>query len=302
MQLSKTIAVLKTAALCAGISSVISSTSIAAPESLPVAGEVTSSAGETNLWEPHAQIGAYGQPQWVKSRRFANTRVHIQRDPWEVGVEQWWRGRLTDGEWTHRFQEEIEIGLPGRFQFDFYYDWTYDEELHADFLDYAAEVRWAFADWNKIWGNPTLYFEYKWTDDDRGADVVEPKLLFGGEIGRNTQWGVNFVFEGETGGEKTEEFQVTAGVSSAINRFFSVGLEAKYVHETVEGSRSNPEHKFLAGPSFQWSPCERSHIDLVALAGFTEESPDVEAWFVGGFEFGRGGKSKSAHSPVSGRR
>ncbi|HEX2746924.1 MAG TPA: hypothetical protein VHM91_02910 [Verrucomicrobiales bacterium] len=286
--------------LCAGLASFLSTASFAAP-ALPVAGQVTADPG-TSLWEANAPVGAYGQPEWVKTRRFANTRVHIQRDPWEIAVEQWWRGRLVEGEWSHRFQEEIEIGLPGRVQLDFYYDWTYDKVLKSDFLDYAAEIRFAFGDWNQIWGNPTLYFEYKWTDKDRGPDVIEPKLLFGGDIGKDVQWGVNFVFEAETAGEKTEEMQVTGGISQALSRSFSVGLEAKYVHETVKGARSNPEHKFLLGPSIQWCPCENSHIDLVALAGFTEESPDVELWFVGGIEFGRGNSSRTPHAPVSGRR
>ncbi len=271
-------------------------------DTLPVAGEVTAVAPDSSLWEASAPVGVYGQPEWVKSRRFANVRVHIQRDPWEIAVEQWWRGRLVEGDWSHRFQEEIEIGLPGRFQLDFYYDWTNDKELGSEFLDYAAEIRWAFADWGKIWGNPTLYFEYKWTDGDRGPDVVEPKILFGGEIGKNVQWGVNFVFEGETAGEKTEEFQVTAGIAQALSPHFSAGLEAKYVHETVEHQRSSAEHKFLMGPSVQWCPTEKSHVDLVLLAGFTEESPDLEAWFVGGIEFGRGPSQKTPHSPVSGRR
>jgi hypothetical protein len=283
MQLTKTTVLLSLPVLCTGIVSLLNSGAQAVPAPLPVAGQVTANAPDISLWEPTTPVGVYGQPEWVKTRRFANTRVH--------------------GDWAHRFQEEIEIGLPGRFQLDFYYDWTYDKELKSDFLDYAAEVRWAFADWGKIWGNPTLYFEYKWTDEGRGADVVEPKILFGGDIGKNIQWGVNFVFEGETAGEKTEEYQITAGISQAISRSFSVGLEAKYVHESVEHARSSAGQKFLLGPSIQWCPCERSHIDLVALAGFTEDSPDLELWFVGGIEFGRGGSSsKTPHSPVSGRR
>ena len=105
--------------LCAGISFAFTSSAFAeAP--LPLAGSVTASAPDSQLWQGQNLLGAYHQPQWVKSRRFATTRVHIQRDPWEVAVEQWGRGRLVDGEWSYRFQEEIEIGLPGRFQLDFY--------------------------------------------------------------------------------------------------------------------------------------------------------------------------------------
>ena len=288
--------------LCVAFSAAFNSRAMA-DGPLPVAGSVTASAPDSPLWQGQDLLGAYNQPQWVKSRRFATTRVHIQRDPWEVAVEQWGRGRLIKGDWSFRFQEEIEIGLPGRIQLDFYYDWTYDKVLKSDFLDYAAEIRWGLADWGAIWGNPALYFEYKWTDGDRGGDVIEPKLLFGGETAQGDQWGLNFVYEREISGpEEAEEFQITGGIAHELNKHFSVGVEGKFVNETIEGSRSSAEHKFLMGPSVQWRPCPRSHVDLVVLMGITEAAPDVEAWFVGGIEFGRAGGNKETHAPVSGRR
>lgn len=290
---------LSAALLTAAVSPSFSTVAVAAPQ-VPLAGEVTTTADDRiSLWEEGT--GAYNQPEWVKKRRYATTRVHIQRDPWEVAVEQWARGRLNHGDWSFRFQEEIEIGLPGRIQLDFYYDWTYEEHGDADFLDYAAEIRYGLADWGKIWGNPALYFEYKWTDDDRGGDVIEPKLLFGGDIGKKSQWGLNLVYERELSGEEAEEFQVTFGASTDVNEKFSVGVEAKFVRETVEGSRNDPEFKVLIGPSIQWRPTSSSHIDLAVLPGFTDDSPDIEAWFVGGIEFGHS-HGRQSHAPVSGRR
>src|ERR1035437_4094917 len=41
--------------------------------------------------------GSYAEPEWVRQRRFSNTRVYIQKDPWEVGVEEWYRTRSYDG-------------------------------------------------------------------------------------------------------------------------------------------------------------------------------------------------------------
>ena len=55
--------------------------------------------------------------------------------------------------------------------------------------------RWALADWEKIWGNPTLYFEYI-TLEDR-PDKIEPKLLFGGEAAEGWHWAANLVAEVE---------------------------------------------------------------------------------------------------------
>lgn len=259
-------------------------------------------AGQLREEEP---VGAWGQPGWVQSRRFATTRVHIQRSPGEVALEQWWRGRMTNGKWSSRFQEEIEFGLPGRIQIDLYDDWTV-EDNKADQLDFAAEIRWGLADWGVIPLNPALYFEYKWTDNDRGGDVIEPKLLLGDEIMPGVHYGLNFVYERElSGDEQAEEWQITQGISwTVIDEKFSVGIEAKYINETTKETRGDPEHKFLAGPSIQWLPTHNTHLDVVALAGLTRESPDLEAWVVFGIDFdlGPGHKDKKVHGPVSGMR
>ena len=121
-------------------------------------------------------VDATGRPGWTSARRFTTTRVYIQKAPGEIGVEQWWRYRdKRDGTSESRVQEEVEIGLPGRLQLDIYETWKIDERKRArhDYLSF--ELRFALADWGQIWGNPTLYGEYKIVDD--GADVYELKLL-----------------------------------------------------------------------------------------------------------------------------
>lgn len=247
------------------------------------------------------EIGAYGQPEWVRHRRFATTRVHIQQDPWEASFEEWWRGRLSDGEWKHRLQEELEIGLPGRIQLDLYHTWAYEKD-DAVHKDVSLEIRHGLADWGVIPLNPALYFEYKWTDPTQGGDVIEPKLLFGDSFGE-WDYGLNLVYERELGGESTEEYQITQGLAKAVCDDISLGLEMKYVHETVEGGREDPEHKVLLGPSIQFRPAEHVHLDVVALAGLTEDAPDLEAWVVFGWEFGRvGGGGPRVRAPVSGMR
>lgn len=272
----------------------------------PVVAEVTASEG-SGAAAPAASTtgdtGAYNQPEWVKHRRFSTTRVHIQRDPWEMALEQWWRGRLNDGEWKHKFQEEFEIGLPGRVQLDLYEDWEI-EDGDAFHNDFALEIRYGLADWGVLPLNPALYFEYKWVDPDHGGDVIEPKLLLGDEFGDGWSYGLNLVYEREMGGESTEEFQVTQGISKAMaDGRVALGLEGKYVHETVAGARDDAEHKVQFGPSVQFRPFDNAHLDLVALAGLTHDSPDLEAWVVFGWDFGAGaGGPKKVHAPISGRR
>ncbi len=266
-----------------------------------VVGTVNVTAPREGLTE-EARTGAYQQPEWVQHRRFATSRVHIQRNPWEVSLEQWWRGRYNDGEWKHRFQEELEIGLPGRFQLDFYYDWILENDK-ADHLDVAGEVRWAPADWGVIPLNPAFYLEYKIVDPSQGGDIIEPKILFGEELGDGWHWAMNFVYERELSGEKAEEIAITQAISkSIIDDKLSLGLEMAWKRETADGSRNDPEQKFIIGPSMQWRPTANTHLDLVGLFGATKHSPDFEGWLVFGVDFGKTASLKGAHAPVSGRR
>lgn len=263
----------------------------------PVVGTVNATAG--GLAE-EAPTGDFGQPEWVQHRRFATSRVHLQRNAYEWGVEQWMRVREKDGETKFLFQEEVEVGLPGRIQLDFYWDWTLEDDS-AKHLDYAAEIRHAFADWGVIPLNPALYLEYKWTDASRGGDVIEPKLLLGDELGNGWHWAMNFVYERELTGEKAEEIAITQAISKTIiDEKLSIGVEMAWKHETVDGARNAPEKKFIIGPSLQWRPTKNTHLDLVGLFGCTKDSPDFEGWLVFGLDFGS--SEKKVHAPVSGRR
>lgn len=246
--------------------------------------------------------GAYNQPEWVQRRPFTTTRVHIQRNPGEFAVEQWVRSRYYDdtGKWEFRMQEEVEIGLPHRIQLDFYYDWTI-EDRKAEHLDFAGEIRWAPADWGVLPLNPAFYLEYKVTDPSRGGDVIEPKILLGDDFGDGWHWGMNFVYERELQGEKAEEIAITQAISKTISDSLSLGVEMAWKRETVDGARNEPEQKFIIGPTIQWRPTKNMHIDLAALAGCTEHSPDFEGWLIVGYDFGNE-HPKTGNAPISGRR
>jgi hypothetical protein len=69
------------------------------------------------LLQEEQPVGPYQQPEWATERRFPRTRVYLQQTPWNTGFEQWVRYRdFRDGTKQTRFQEEVEIGLPYRFQ------------------------------------------------------------------------------------------------------------------------------------------------------------------------------------------
>ncbi len=251
-----------------------------------------------------APVGAYGQPEWTTARRFPTTRVYLQKNPWEVGVEQWWRSDfLRNGTLQNLFLEEVEIGLPHRMQFDLYEAWGSHEgnekgRMKHDYV--STELRWAPADWGKIPLNPTLYGEWKFRDRARGPDTYELKLLLGEEIAPRWHWGFNAIYEQDVGGARTTEMAFSQGLSYTLeDQKLSVGVEMKFSHETVSGARSKPAIEFLIGPSLQWRPTSYMHLDMVPLLGVTADAPRVQSFIVLSFDFGPFGSNEKGRPPTS---
>jgi hypothetical protein len=242
-------------------------------------------------------IGENQQPEWTAHRLFPTTRVYVL-PPWQVEFEQWWQSKYPrQGEAEHIFQSEVEIGLPYRFQVDLY--------QNVDHLDGGStstgnqvEGRCAFADWDKIPLNPTLYAEWKFNGS--GPDAYELKLLFGEQLAPRWHWGFNLFYEQEVGGPRATELGFSQAFGySAIDGKLSVGVEMNLERTTEKGSRSDPAVEFLIGPSIQWRPTRRTHLDLVPLFGTTGDSPHVEAFLVFGIELGSGPQGNEIQAPVS---
>ena len=226
------------------------------------------------------------RPEWTSARRFGNTRVYIQQAPWEAGVESWWRlEHNRDGTIAHRLLEEVEIGLPGRMQLDLYNDIEGNEKARFHYQSFNVELRYALADWGKIWGNPTLYSEYKFADHHWGPDVYEEKLLLGDQLAPRWHWGVNFVWEAETGGNREQEFQITGGLSyTAIDGKLGVGIETLYDHDSVKGARGSTAEIFTLGPSIQWRVTKHMHVDLNCMFGTNKDSQRQIGFLIIGYD------------------
>lgn len=259
---------------------------------------VTATTTTTSGLREEQPTDATGRPEWTNARRFGTTRVYIQKAPWEVGVEQWWRYRYKrDNSSISRLSSEIEIGLPYRMQLDLYYDMEVDGDGRSRTEDFAFELRYALADWGKLPLNPTLYAEYKIVPE--GADVFEAKLLLGDQFGEGWHYGINFVYEKQIGDDRESEFQVVAGLSKTIlDGRLGLGAEFKYDLASVHGERSTPEHIFLLGPSIQWRPTDHIHVDMTALFGLNQDSPRNECYLIVGYDFG---KKDGAYTPISNR-
>lgn len=232
-------------------------------------------------------IGSYKQPRWTAHRRFAGTRIYVLPEG-EIDTEFWAFSKIkkkSNGGGSKNFtQTEIEFGLPHRFQFDFYFITRHESNSGKTYYDFAPEIRYALGNWGELWGNPTLYLEYKYQED--APDVVESKILFGGEIASHWHWGTNFVWEQETSGERECVLELTNAISYTIlDEKFSVGLESKSEIANVAGDREHWGNNVRVGPSIQYRPIKRMHLDFVAIFGVTSESRAADVFFIIGYEF-----------------
>lgn len=231
------------------------------------------------------RIGPYDQPEWTAHRRFPTTRVYV-RPPGSFGFEYWSRPKIPrHGPAEIQTQYEFEVGLPYRFQIDMYmvHNQT-GNEGEADFNEQKFEVRYALADWGVLPLNPTLYVEID--NKDQEPDVIEYKLLFGDEFASSWHWGSNLVLEHETGGELTNEYELTFGVSKTlVDEKWSAGGELKASLADTHDDRGNYEEELKIGPSVQYRPRPNIHMDFAPLIGIGHDSPDAEIFFVLGYDF-----------------
>ncbi|MBI1853640.1 MAG: transporter [Planctomycetes bacterium] len=243
-------------------------------------------------------VGENKQPEWTTHRRFPTTRVYVL-PPFAIEFEQWWRARNFRHDSTqHLFQSEIGIGLPYRFQLDYYENFERVPHEEAHHLGSQVEARWAFAEWGAIPGNPTIYGEWKFNDVE--SDVYELKFLLGDELSAGWHWATNGSFEEQVRDERELEIAVSGALShTLIDEQLSLGIEGVWRHETANGTRGDPDLSFLIGPSLQWRPTPRTHLDFVPLAGIGGDSPQIETYIVFGWDFGYA--SKSVEAPTSTR-
>jgi hypothetical protein len=247
-------------------------------------------------------VGSNEQPEWTTRRRFATTRAYVLA-PGQIEVEQWYKLKTPRGSGPiHFWQTEIGMGFEGGWQLDLYEN--YGREPHGPTKHQGVQVegRYALGKWGEIPLNPTLYGEYVFNHD--AADKVEAKLLLSDDLCRGWHWAGNLIWEQETSGERETEYAASLGISHVLlDSRLSLGVEGKAEWVTANGSRGDPEHEFLVGPSVQWRPTENTHLDVVPLFGFSKSDrrdPRFELFVVFGIDFGPD-HGRSGTAPASTR-
>lgn len=261
--------------------------------------QVTLPQVTVTAYKENQPVGDYKQPEWTTHRRFPTTRVYIQVQPGEAEFEQWVEMReenATGGSGKlARISQELEFGLGAHTQLDLYMNSIRYWDGQASSFNsrgWAVELRWAFADWGAIPGNPTLYFEYSTFDstngdEDQGYDKIEPKLLLGGEMGPCWHWGLNIVTERglAPADHRDEEYVVNAAASYlAADELFSIGPAFQFKYEVGRASGvAEPRHHWLLGPSIQYRPVQRAFLDVEPLFGLTDESRMLDMTIIFGW-------------------
>ncbi len=234
------------------------------------------------------KIGAYGQPLWTTRRRFSETRAYVIPEG-DFEFEYW---NVTEkpqhGPTVSEQKYEVEIGLGNRFQLDIY-ALSHSQGNNKGFLfdEHDVELRYAFADWDVIPGNPTAYAEYKFLNGQ--PDHVEFKALFSGDAKPcwpKLQWAANLVYETQMGAKRESNYEVTGGVSYQLHPKFAIGGEAKIELDDEHGKRLHfTTPQVLIGPSFQYNAFNKLHVDFSPLIGLTKSSPEFKSLVIVGWKF-----------------
>ena len=257
----------------------------------------------TNALQEEQLMGPNQQPEWTARRPFGITRVYVQ-PAWQVETEFGW-----DAQYNRRqspqdeIQQEFEVGLPYRFQVDYeihganFIDRVSVGGGHWNYADSEWELRWALADWGKILANPTVKAE--WKHNNGGGDSWECDLLLGDELTKGWHWGSDFFYEQGVDGDLHTEKAISVAINySLIDEKLAVGVEQRLDSTNTRASR----HTFLSeevGPSLQWRPTARTHLNLECLFGVTGWSPNVETFLFFGVDFGSGSEPSVGVRPVS---
>ena len=216
------------------------------------------------------RVGEYNQPLWSTMRMFPSTRVYVMNPPGTGMYEKWFDIRdRRNGPAQVRMRDEFTFGLGKRLQVDLYSHTVYDGEAGDKafaWRGFSWEVRYALANWGKIWGNPTLYFEHKLLNGYMG---IEPKLLLGDNLGKNGIWGLNLIYEGNlapTREQQEREYAGTASYGYMLNNDLTVGASTMY--------RNNDGNsvEYYIGPLIQYRFNGRTYLSVEVMPGLTQES------------------------------
>jgi hypothetical protein len=226
-----------------------------------------------NKYNAFERVGVYNQPAWTIIRKFPSTRVYVMTPPGEVIYEKWFDIREPrNGKASEvRMRDEFAFGLGNRLELDLYSHTVYYGKNGGStfgWRGFSGEVRYALADWGKLFGNPTLYFEYKFLNNERQG--IEPKILFGDRIGKRGVWGLNLILEADVAKKRIDqsrEWSYCASYGNIINDNFTLGVSHKYIYNDVP-----KVNEWYAGPFVQYTFNRKAYINVEYMPGLNKDA------------------------------
>jgi hypothetical protein len=268
---------------------------------------------------------AYGAPGSFSQSRFAPLTNAYVLPPGEIYTSAIYELDVVHyRQPDHIFTQEVEIGLPERFNLAFE-NGIEDYGGQSQEATFSVETRYALADWDKIPLNPTIFAEYKigigkiFHDEgaptpgkkfgpggfDQGDDIpdsVEARLLLSEEFFHRVDWALNVFFEQEVRGDRGREWGLAQSIVTPIifPETLKAGVEAQFRSFSDVSSRGTPYNSFVIGPTVAWKPSRNTRLDLSPLFGVNHKSPQVQGFAVFSYLFGAGGEHE-AEAPASTR-
>src|SRR5437667_4764910 len=266
---------------------------------------------------------AYGAPPGLSRSRFSSTVNAYVLPPWSFFFGELYEGQgFRHGPPDHLFTQEIEMGLPYRFNIAAESQF---ERLNGGggAQTVSLEARWALADWNKIPLNPTIFAEYKFgvgtirheevppppgggEEEESGPpkvpDAYEVRLLLAQEFFGRIEWAMNWFFEKENTGDRGREGGFSQAAMTPVllpNERLKVGIEMEYKNVTTKDTRGDAVNSFVLGPTLAWKPTAQTRLDISPLFGCTHDSPVADVFVAFSWLFG--GEHGEAEAPVSSR-
>lgn len=269
---------------------------------------------------------AYGAPASLSRSRVSPTVTAYVLPPWAV-----YSGVIYQGDAQrynrpdHMLTQEIEMGLPYRFGIAI----ENSTEEYRDTVQersFSIEGRYAFADWDKIPLNPTIFAEYKFGignilhDEGPPAplgpgeaeaflrernslpDAYEIRLLLSEEFCGRYEWALNGFFEQEITGDRGREYGFAQSISTPVllpQERLTVGVEMLFTTFTDKGIRNDPSYRFVVGPTISFKPSSNTRFDVSPLFGATADSPRASVFAVFSVLFGH--ESGESEAPASTR-
>lgn len=245
---------------------------------------------------------AYGAPPDLSHGRISTLTKSYVLSPFSFEVEAGFVGEVfRDHSPAHLFQQEIEIGLPGRFTVGIQ---NQCEHVAGDTRERSVtlEARYALANWNKLPLNPAISAEYRFSAGRLEPDSGELALLVSHDFPHLVEWAMNVFVDQEFHGRHSRSGGFAQSIEVPVllpEEKLEVGAEMLY-RSGSESPLGRTTKGLAIGPTVAWRPSQKARFDLSPLFGCGDHTPALQVFAVLSFSFG-GSSAGDTESPASSR-